>query len=252
MIGGIITTELLLFAIAVFILAGTVKGALGIGLPTISISILAQFVDPRIAIALLLVPALFTNTWQVYRGGRVKRSVTLLWPFVLSMCVVMFSVSLLAARASTEALTGGIGIMVVLWAVTSFISKPPKIPQHLRRPAQCILGGISGLMGGLTAIWSPPLIIYLLSIRCDKDDFVRLTGLILLCGAIPLTIGYVLNGLLNKQLAMASCLMIIPTLLGFSLGEVIRKHMSIEQFHKAVLVLFVLMGLNLIRRAFFV
>jgi len=126
MIGGIITTELLLFAIAVFILAGTVKGALGIGLPTISISILAQFVDPRIAIALLLVPALFTNTWQVYRGGRVKRSVTLLWPFVLSMCVVMFSVSLLAARASTEALTGGIGIMVVLWAVTSFISKPPR------------------------------------------------------------------------------------------------------------------------------
>ena len=129
--------------------------------------------------------------------------------------------------------------MVVLWAITSFISKPPKIPQHFHRPAQFILGSISGLMGGLTAIWSPPLIIYLLSIRCEKDDFVRLTGLILLCGAIPLTIGYVFNGLLNKQLAMASCLMIIPTLLGFSIGETIRKFMSIEQFHKAVLLLFV-------------
>lgn len=251
MTGGVVTTELLLFAIAVFILAGIVKGALGIGLPTISISILAQFVDPRIAIAFLLIPALFSNTWQVYRGGRVRQSVALLWPYVLSMSVVMFLVSLSAARASTEALTGGIGIMVVLWAITSFISKPPKIPQHLHRPAQFILGSISGLMGGLTAIWSPPLIIYLLSIRCEKDDFVRLTGLILLCGAIPLTIGYVFNGLLNKQLAMASCLMIIPTLLGFSIGETIRKFMSIEQFHKAVLLLFVLMGLNLIRRAFF-
>ena len=36
----------------VFLGAGTIKGAIGIGLPTTVISILSQFVDPRIAIAL--------------------------------------------------------------------------------------------------------------------------------------------------------------------------------------------------------
>jgi len=249
MTGEIVTLELLLFAVAVFLLAGTVKGALGIGLPTISISILAQFVDPRIAIALLLVPALISNTWQVYRGGRFLRSVRKLWPYGLSMSVIMFLSSLFAARASTQALTAGIGIMVVLWTLTSFIGSPPKMPAHLDRPVQFFAGAVSGLMGGLTAIWSPPMVIYLLSIRCEKEDFVRFTGFLILCGTIPLSIGYVLNGLLDKQLALASCLMIVPTLLGFTIGESIRKFMSVEQFQKAVLLLFFLMGLNLIWRA---
>jgi len=252
MTGDVVSVELLLLAILVFLLAGTVKGALGIGLPTISISILAQFVDPRIAIALMLVPALFSNSWQVYRGGSIVRSVRILWPYVVSMSVVMFVASLFAARASTRALIAGIGIMVVLWTVTSFIRTPPKIPQHLDKPAQFFLGIVSGIMGGLTAIWSPPMVVYLLSVRCEKDDFVRFTGFMILCGTVPLTIGYVLNGLLDRQLALASCLMIIPTLLGFSIGERIRKVMSIEQFQKAVLLLFFLMGVNLIRRSFVV
>ena len=243
------TTDLILLAMLVFLLAGTVKGALGIGLPTISISMLAQFVDPRVAIALLLVPALFSNTWQIYRGGQIAKSARRLWPFVSSMAVVMFLASLFAARASTKTLVAGIGVMVVLWTVTSLVRTPRQIPAHLDRPAQFVAGVVSGITGGLTAIWSPSMVVYLLSAGCEKDDFVRFTGFIILCGTVPLTVGYVLNGLLDKQLAIASCMMVIPTLLGFSVGERIRNIMSVQQFQKAVLVVFCLMGLNLIRRA---
>lgn len=247
-----VTTEVLVLAGFVFLLAGTVKGILGIGLPTISISMLAQFVDPRVAIAFLLLPALITNTWQIYRGGQIVRSAVMLWPFVTIMAVVMFIASMFAARASSSGLTLGIGVMVVLWTVTSFIKAPPPIPAHLERPIQFFLGALSGLMGGLTAIWSPPMVIYLLSLKCDKEDFVRFTGFMILCGTVPLTIGYVLNGLLDKPLAIASALMIVPTLLGFSVGEYLRQYLGGQQFQKAVLLLFFLMGLNLIRRAFVV
>jgi len=245
-----VSVEIIMLAAAVFLLAGIVKGVLGIGLPTISISMLAQFVDPRVAIAFLLLPALITNTWQIYRGGQIKRSAKLLWPFVTVMALVMFVSSLFAARASAKVLILGIGIMVVLWTLTSFIRTPPKIPQHLERPVQFGLGALAGVMGGLTAIWSPPMVIYLLSIRCDKEDFVRFTGFMILCGTVPLTIGYIVNGLLDKSLAIASGLMIIPTLLGFSVGEYLRRFLGGKQFQMAVLLLFFLMGLNLIRRFF--
>ena len=245
-----VTTELLLLACVVFLLAGTVKGVLGIGLPTISISMLAQFVDPRIAISLLLIPALLTNTWQIYRGGQIKRSAKKLWPFVTTMSVVMFVSALFAARTSLKVLLLGMGLMVVLWAITSLIRTPPKIPQQHERSALFGLGALSGVMGGLTAMWSPPMIIYLLSIRCDKEDFVRFIGFMILCGTVPLTIGYIVNGLLDKSLAIASCMMIIPTLIGFSIGERLRKYLGGRQFQIAVLVLFFLMGLNLIRRSF--
>ncbi len=247
---GSVTTELLLFAGVVFLVAGTVKGVLGIGLPTISISMLAQFVDPRVAISLLLLPALFTNTWQIYRGGQIIRSARKLWPFIVTMAVVMFVSALFAARTSVEVLLLGMGLMVVLWTITSFIRTPPELPPQHERKVLFGLGALSGLMGGLTAMWSPPMIIYLLSIRCDKEDFVRFTGLMILCGTVPLTIGYIFNGLLDKSFAVASCLMIIPTLIGFSIGEYLRKYLGGRQFQLAVLALFFLMGLNLIRRSF--
>lgn len=245
-----VTTEVLLLALLVFLLAGIVKGVLGIGLPTISISMLAQFVDPRVAIAFLLLPALITNVWQIYRGGQIKRSALKLWPFVSVMAVVLFISSLFAARANTKILVLGIGIMVVLWTVTSLMKSPPRIPAHFDRPAQFVLGAVAGVMGGLTAIWSPPMVVYLLSIKCDKEDFVRFTGFMIICGTVPLTIGYLLNGLMDKKLAMASLMMIVPTLLGFSIGEYLRRFLGGRQFQIAVLVLFFLMGLNLIRRSF--
>ncbi len=244
------TSEFLLWALGVFLLAGTVKGVLGIGLPTISISMLAQFADPRVAIALLLLPALVTNMWQIYRGGQIARSARLLWPFVTTMAVVMFISSLFAARASTQLLVAGIGVMVVLWTITSLIKSPPPIPQTLHRPVQVFSGFAAGLFGGLTAIWSPPMVMYLLSIRCEKDDFVRFTGFIILCGTVPLTMGYIVNGLMDKTLALASALMILPTFVGFSIGEYLRQFLGGKQFQTVVLVVFCLMGINLIRRAF--
>jgi len=154
---GSVTTEVLLLAGLVFLFAGTVKGILGIGLPTISISMLAQFVDPRVAIALLLLPALITNSWQIYRGGQIKRSAQILWPFVVTMAVVMFVSSLFAAHTSVKILLLGMGVMVVLWTITSFVRTPPRIAQHHERKVLFGLGAISGVMGGLTAMWSPPI-----------------------------------------------------------------------------------------------
>jgi len=223
----------------------------GIGLPTLSISIMAQFVDPRVAIALLLVPALVTNSWQIYRGGEVRRSAKLLWPFALAMIVTMYLSALLAPFVSQRLLTGGIGVMGVLWAGTSLIKRPMQIPDALDGPFQILAGLVSGAIGGLTSIWSPPMVMYLLARHNDKEDFVRFTGFLILCGSVPLVLGYISNGLLTGQLALISAIMVLPTLLGFSAGERLRQRLDGQQFQKVVLCIFCLMGLNLIRRAVF-
>lgn len=240
-----------MLATVAFLAAGTIKGLIGIGLPTITISIMSQTVDPRIPIALLLIPALVTNTWQVYRGRRWRRSLATLWPFCAVMMVTMYISSQFAPLASTDMLVLGIGCVVVLWTLTSFIKTPPRVPAHFDGFVQTVAGGLSGFLGGLTAIWSPPMLMYLLSRRVDKEDFVRFTGFIIIAGTVPLTIGYINNGLLTRELAMAGCLMLIPTLGGFSIGERLRSRLNGPQFQKIVLVIFFLMGLNLIRRAVF-
>src|SRR5215469_7031248 len=50
---------------AVFTLAGVVKGVIGLGLPTLSMALLALWMPPAEAAALLIVPSLVTNVWQL-------------------------------------------------------------------------------------------------------------------------------------------------------------------------------------------
>ena len=60
-----------LIAIVVYVLAGMVKGTIGIGLPTTAVSLMAQVTDARSAVTLVVIPMFVTNLWQVIRSGRV-------------------------------------------------------------------------------------------------------------------------------------------------------------------------------------
>lgn len=243
--------EVMLFAVIVYLFAGVIKGTIGIGLPTITISVLAQFVDPRIAIALLFLPALITNSWQIYRGKRFINSLQTLWPFGLVMLITIYFSSLFAPVVPVQWLVAGIGIMVVLWTVTSLIKAPPRLVDRYDIPVQIAAGLAGGAIGGLTAIWSPAMVMYLHAKQFEKDDFVAHTGFLILCGTVPLVLGYLTNGLLTRELFIASAFMIVPTLAGFSIGEKLRAKLNGRQFQRAVLVVFFLMGLNLVRRGLF-
>ena len=51
-----------------FLLAGLVKGVIGMGLPTVAMGLLAVVLPPAEAAALLVVPSLVTNVWQLLAG----------------------------------------------------------------------------------------------------------------------------------------------------------------------------------------
>ena len=54
---------LLIFLAAAFLFAGFVKGVLGLGLPTVSMGLLAVTMPPAQALAIVIVPAVVTNVW---------------------------------------------------------------------------------------------------------------------------------------------------------------------------------------------
>ena len=58
---------LILIAFAL-LAAGFVKGALGLGLPTVAMGLLAVSMPPAQAITIVIVPAIVTNIWQTFGG----------------------------------------------------------------------------------------------------------------------------------------------------------------------------------------
>lgn len=241
--------SLLVLALLVYLLAGTVKGTLGIGLPTTAVSLMAQFGDARTAIALAVIPMLVSNGWQVYRTGRVADTVRRFWPLGGSMMLMIGVSSQFAAGIDGDTLSLLLGATIVLFALLSLWRQPPPLAIRFDRPAQLLTGSVAGIMGGIAGIWAPPLIAYLSARRLEPDEFVRVIGLLLALGCVVLAAGYWRAGIITAAIAGPSLLLVVPAVTGFAIGERLRRRLSGHRFRQLVLMFFLVMGLNLMRRA---
>ncbi|NND90526.1 MAG: sulfite exporter TauE/SafE family protein, partial [Granulosicoccus sp.] len=231
--------------------AGVVKGTLGIGFPTTAVSLLAQVTDARTAISLVVIPVVVTNAWQVWRCRAVRGVFRRVWILLVVMLVFIGLFSQMASVVPVALLTGILGLIVTVYAATSLYRPMFSIPDRYDHLAQIVTGVSSGVMGGITGVWAPPILIYLNARNLQPLVFVATTGLLLFMGSTVLLAGYVNAGLIGTSTALLSCALLLPSLLGFSAGELIRHRMSARRFERALLWFFLIMGLNLVRRAVF-
>ena len=239
--------NLWIVALAAFIFAGVIKGLVGIGMPTAAISVLAQFTDPRLAIILVMGPGLVTNSWQLWRSGRMSEAIKKFMPFAIVMMIGIWFFAQFATGLPTNVMLIGVGIVIVLFVISSLFT-PPRIPDRYDLPTQLSIGSVAGVLGGLSAIWSPAVVIYLLARNVPRDMYMGATGLLVLLGSVSLITGYWQAGALSAELAGQSAVMVVPALLGYSNGEWLRARLDAKQFKNTVLFVFFLMGLNLLRK----
>lgn len=232
----------------VYLLAGVLKGTLGIGFPTAVIAMMAIFIDARTAILLAIVPMIATNLWQVIRSGQIVETVKEVWLLLVIMVVFIIIFTRISADFPHERLSLFVGIAVAIFAITALWIDPPAMSPKYKLPAQISTGIVAGVMGGLTSIWAPAIIVYLTSTRADKEVFVATVGMLLLVGSLALFSSYWKIDLISLEQIRISALLVIPAILGFSIGEVLRKRVSNELFRKLMLWFFLLMGVNLLWR----
>jgi uncharacterized membrane protein YfcA len=237
--------------VAVFLVAGTVKGTVGLGLPTTALGLMTLFIDPRSAIAILIFPIVLSNAWQMYRAGNILVTIRQYLPMSGGLVIFVWISVNLTVGVQDWVLLAALGFSILFFVAVNATNLAPTIPARFDSAAQSVAGIVAGIMGGLTSVWAPPLAIYLAAREVPKEEFVRATGLIFFLGSIPLALGYIRAGFMTGELATISGLVLIPTFVGFWIGERLRDRMSEQAFKKLVLVIFLIMGLNLLRRAFF-
>ncbi len=234
-----------------FLAAGTVKGIAGVGLPMTALGILTFFTDPRTAFATGLIPMILANAFQFWRAGDMAGAIRRYAPYLVCMVIGIPLVLTLTAGASEAFLLGVLGAVVVIFVILSFAERVPRIPDRLDTPAQLAAGSAAGILGGLVSVWTPAMFVYFTGRRVAKDEFIRASGLLLFAGVVPLTLGYAREGFLSGPLALLSVALVIPAGLGMLLGESLRNRLSETAFRNALLFMFLLIGLNLIRRSLF-
>ena len=108
-----------LLVMATFLLAGTVKGLIGLGLPTVSLAILTLATDLPTAMVLLLVPSFATNLWQASMGGNAALLCRRLWPFLLPAALSVWIGALALQRIDLALLSALLGTLLVVYAIVS-------------------------------------------------------------------------------------------------------------------------------------
>lgn len=243
------TLDLMLFATAVLLLAGTIKGFIGLGLPTVSLALLTLGTDPRMAITLILMPMLLSNLWQMARGGPLG---TLLRRYGRFALVLGLSVGLTAwfsRDAGDRLLMGALGAILLLYALLDSLRRVPPLPERHVGLIEVIWAALTGVIGGLTAGWGGPMAMYLSARHAPRDEFVQASGLLIAAGSLPLMIAYLAAGHADPRGLGLSAVLLVPTFAGFALGERLRHRADPALFRRALILLFVVLGANLIWRA---
>ncbi len=242
----------LIIAFSALCIGGIAKGITSIGLPIISIAILVNFLPPTLCIAIVSIPILVTNLWQAVHSHDILQPIRRFWPMILCFMLTLTIVARIIVGLDTEVLFGILGVCVIIFTVSN-LARPRRqaISPKTERWLGPLAGIAGGALGGISTIWGPPLMMFLMTLHLKKDELVQTVGLIWFLGAVPLTLSFWGNGMLNAQtfpLSVAAC---VPGMIGILIGEKIRNRIDQDRFRKVMLILLFLIGLNLIRRALF-
>ena len=248
-IGGLEAWALAL-AVAVTLVAGFVKGAVGFAMPMIMISALGSFLPGHEALAALILPTLTTNLAQAFRQGTAAAWESVVaFRRMIAMIVLFIAVSAQFVLAIPQGLMFLLlGVPIVGFALYQLSGRPLAIAIHHRARVEIVLGIIAGLYGGISGVWGPPLLVYLLSTGTEKREQVRIQGVVFLVGAVILTGAHLHSGVLNATTLPLSALLIVPAWLGMWVGFRLQDRLDPVRFRRWTLVLLALTGLNLIRR----
>ncbi len=234
------------------IIGGVVKGVASFGLPIVSMAIMLNFVPPLTVLGLLVAPILVTNLWLSARAGNLGEPLRRFWPMITAGVVFLFIGARLVVAIDTAVLFAFLGCFVVAFAASNLM-KPRVHPlrPETERWAGPLAGALGGFLGGITTIWGPPMMMYFVMLKLPKDTFVRTVGLSWFSLAVPFTFAYWNNGIFRGDIIWMSVAACVPSMIGIRIGEVIRERIDQQTFRRLMLVMLLIIGLNLIRRAVF-
>ena len=238
-------------AMAVTLFAGFVKGAVGFAMPLIMVSAFNGFLPPELAVAGLILPTLITNLSQSTRQGlpAAWESVIAYRRFLIGTVVfIILSAPLLTVIPRTAYLLI-LGIPVTAFAALQLAGVPLALPIRHRARAEWGLGVVGGMFGGISGIWGPPLLVYLLSTGAGKLETVRVQGVVFLIGAVALLAAHLRTGVADAASLGFSAALVVPAMVGMFAGYKLQDRLNQVQFRRWTQILLVLTGLNLVRQA---
>jgi uncharacterized membrane protein YfcA len=216
----------------VFLLAGLVKGVVGLGLPTISMALLALTMSPAEAAALLVVPSLVTNVWQIRPWSALGPMLRRLGGMQVGVCVgTLLGAWALGAPAGAWAMTS-LGAALVLYALWALLGARLSIDPANERWLGPLVGTLTGVVTAATGVFVIPAVPYLQALGLKRDALIQAMGISFTVSTLALAVGLYFNARYSSGALAESMVLLLPAIGGMYAGEILRQRLSAELFRR--------------------
>ena len=245
-------TSTFLFFVTVCFVAGFMKGIIGFGMPMIILAASAAISLPSLGLAVLILPTLVTNIYQVSMFGRIELIASLKeFKFFLLSCLFgLFVGAKIFVVTNLNSLVGGIGFVVLILSFVQLIKIKGSERKNSMRLSS-VFGAITGLLGGGTGIWGPTTVLYLTFIATPKQQQILVQGLTFAFSSVFLLIAHVYTGIFNYNTGPLSALMILPAMIGMLFGVGVQNYLNQEKFRLITLISLCFGGVYLMFRSLY-
>lgn len=240
----------ILFCSLVFLLAGIIKGVLGMGLPTVAVALLVLVMTPGEASALLLIPSLVTNLWQLYGGPALGQLISRLWLMMVMLCLG----TLLTVRWLTESenvfIPAMLGLILIVYGCMGLCAYRLPTVSESGGLVSGAVGLVTGLITGATSVFVVPAVPYLQAMNLGRERLIQALGLSFTVSTLTLGAGLSWQGAVVIDDVKTSLLMLLPALAGLLAGQKLRTRLSETLFRRLFFIGLLLLGIFLFVRPF--
>jgi uncharacterized protein len=233
---------------ATYLLAGFVKGVLGMGLPTVAIGLLGLMVTPAQAAAILIVPSLATNIWQGQAGDGLRELLRRLWPMFVGICIGTFISALTLPRGNGEQATRWLGLVLATYAALGLFKVHFFVPPRAESWIGTLVGVATGVISVATGVFAIPGVPYIHALGLERDRLVQALGMSFTVSTVALAVALYDAGELHVALAGPALLALGTALVGMWLGQMVRSKIAPETFRLWFFISLLVLGTRLALR----
>jgi uncharacterized protein len=221
---------------AVFVAAGWVKGVVGMGLPTVAMGFLGLMMSPAHAAALLVVPSLVTNVWQLFTGPAFGALAKRLATMMIGVCIgTACGIRFMDAGSGNSAShwpSIALGAVLALYGLIGLRRVVFAVPRRLEAIASPLVGLVTGVVTGATGVFVVPAVPYLSALGFAREEMIQALGLSFTVSTIALAVSLGAVGGFDRTTMLASALAILPALAGMFIGTKLRHKLDPERFRR--------------------
>ncbi|MBX9823550.1 MAG: sulfite exporter TauE/SafE family protein [Xanthobacteraceae bacterium] len=233
------------------VIAGLVKGVIGVAMPMVAFPLLSMLVDVQTAVMLLSVPLVLSNIPQALEGGFVTRTLWSLAPVLAGMVpgvwigvAVLLNVDPAAAKIAA-------GASVILVAALILLAPRLQIKQRMIGPVGLGAGFCAGLLGGIAALSGPLVFIFLLAKGLSGRAFTKEASMFLVVSSAVLAWALTSSPKFDWRDVLISTLATAPVVAGMLAGQKVRDAIPADAFKKLVVLAVLLSGAQLVWNGMF-